>query len=144
MVHIGSQSLSRRAFAAGLGIPTPSQRKHERGKLEAPSDRHRRHDDARAAQGRENPKPSFREALAGLSQAVVFYLPVAVVWIFGDHWAPWIVLAALFVYVVANIVLQAMGTKRITAFIEAGGFDERMGVAAYRMPKPSVGNGEFG
>lgn len=144
MVQIGSQSLSRRAFAAGLGIPTPSQRKHERGKLEAPSDRHRRHDEARAAQGWENPKPSIGQAIAGVSQALVFYVPVAVVWVFGDHWVPWIVLVALFAYVVANIVLQAMGTKRITAFVESGGFEERMGAAAKRTTEPSVGNGELG
>ena len=49
---------------------------------------------------------------------LVFHVPVAVVWVFGDPWVPWIVLVTLFAYVVANIVLQAMGTRRITALVE--------------------------
>ncbi|MBZ4497819.1 MULTISPECIES: hypothetical protein [unclassified Dermacoccus] len=89
-------------------------------------------------------KPSIGQAIAGVSQALVFYVPVAVVWVFGDHWVPWIVLVTLFAYVVANIVLQAMGTRRITAFVESGGFEERMGAAAKRTTEPSVGNGELG
>ena len=75
---------------------------------------------------------------------LVFHVPVAVVWVFGDPWVPWIVLVALFANVVADIVLQAMGTKRITAFVESGGFEERMGAAAKRTTEPSVGNGELG
>lgn len=140
MVGFGTQSLSRRAFAAGLGTPTPSQRKRERGTLESPHDR-RRHDEARAAQGWEDPEPSMRQAVAGISQAFVFYVPVAAVWFFGGHWAPWVVLIALFVYVIANVFLQAMGTKRITAFVESGGFEERMR-ATGGVDEPSVGNGE--
>lgn len=122
MVCLGAQSLARRAFAANLGLPMPSQRTHERGKLESPDERRRRQEESRQLRQWRGERPGIWPFVAAIGEVVVFFAPLVLVWVFGEHLAPWLVLTILLTYVIATVAVQALGARRLTRFVADGGF----------------------
>lgn len=115
IVHVGVSSLTRRAFAVNLGLV---QRRDE------PMTREER--DAERARLREQAKERERHVtpgrvVAGMLQNLTYLVPVIIVWIFGAHWPSWVVVTALFAYVVLTIWSQGLGERRIRDYLARQG-----------------------
>lgn len=75
----------------------------------------------------QDPRGMVRGLLGMLTQALSYLVPVFLVWRFGGHWSPWIVLTSLLVYVVFSLWVQGYGERRIRAYVEDGGLAARTG-----------------
>ena len=120
LVHVGTQSLTRQAFATNLGLK-PRRRPQtaaERAQVrrEPAAAREERARDATGAP--HDPQGTWHAILGGLTQLATYLVPVVVIWWLGGHWAPWIVITLLFLYISAAIWVQGYGERRITAYVE--------------------------
>ena len=120
LVHVGTQSLTRQAFATNLGLK-PRRRPQtaaERAQMrrEQAAAREKRARDATGAP--HDPQGTWHAILGGLTQLATYLVPVVVIWWLGGHWAPWIVITLLFLYISAAIWVQGYGERRITAHVE--------------------------
>ena len=120
LVHVGTQSLTRQAFATNLGLK-PRRRPQtaaERAQMrrEQAAAREERARDATGAP--HDPQGTWHAILGGLTQLATYLVPVVVIWWLGGHWAPWIVITLLFLCISAAIWVQGYGERRITAYVE--------------------------
>lgn len=120
LVHVGTQSLTRQTFATNLGLK-PRRRPQtaaERAQMrrEQAAAREERARDATGAP--HDPQGTWHVILGGLTQLATYLVPVVVIWWLGGHWAPWIVITLLFLYISAAIWVQGYGERRITAYVE--------------------------